>query len=374
MITVNPGSINDLLALKASGAPVTMTSHPGNASVYKLTLWSCGIPEHLWDVTCCVADANNWPMFRIVDGRAELLLEEELHRRIVAQTNPSNRFVTAYQKTPSGERLGRVHVRACEACSFPEALSSTSRLLLSEAEKVKEMFEYLAETRPNTVFARFITPDGVMKRIRESGTKVSCLANSFMGLLKELEHLLFSDAPISTQGGTCYDGVIVQLSAMLVQYWQTGRVDRYDVSGPDMIGYSVRREYQEEISAMLAHLRQWDTRLIPKNIVIRMFPGTVARVSHVPGHISEHVMARKIRVLENQIGFTQKQKEILWDMARDDNRLWPTDIKPQKDYYFSQYDLLREGGKLVVDDFWKDIPLDGMRDALVRANNLLRIK
>src|SRR3989344_7332469 len=129
MIKINPESISDLVALKDAGAPVTLTSHPGNASLYKLVLWSCGIPEHFWDVTCCKADANNWPMHRLVDGNAELLLTEEMYRKIMAETNSNRRYVVAYQITASGGRLGRVHVQACEAC-FPGALSSCSRLLL----------------------------------------------------------------------------------------------------------------------------------------------------------------------------------------------------------------------------------------------------
>lgn len=371
MICINPSTINDLLALKESGAPVTLTSHPGNASLYKLSLWHCGIPEHLWDVTCCKADANNWPMHRLTDGKAELLLDETLYERICRQTSPGHRFVTAYQKTKDGERLGRVHVRAMEQC-FPHAISSCSRLLRSEAGRVEEMFAFLAETCPERVFTRYITPDGRLVPIRESGLARHELATSFMRVLKELDHLLFSDESKETVGGACYDGAMVSLSDMLVQYWQSGRIDRYDISGPDMINYATRPEHQASLSQMLDHLRTWDARLVPKHFAMRMFPGTGARVGHITGHVSEAVLARKRAALQNQ-NPDKDAKRRMWEAAREDVRLWPSQIRPNMDYYFSQHDLLAQGGTFSVHDYWKDIPLEDMQAAFIRADSLLRI-
>ena len=372
MIRINPESINDLLVLKEAGIPVTMTSHPGNASLYKLVLWSCGIPEHLWDVTCCKADANNWPMYRLIDGKAELLITEELHRKIVMTTNPNNRFVTAYQFTKDAERLGRFHVRVKQQC-FPDAISSCSRLLLSEKEKIWEMFDYLARTRKNEVFDRFITPDGLMRPTSESGIIVEKMADSFIRVLEELDHLLFLDTEIVTKGGICYGGVMVPLSGMLVQYWQTGRADRYDISGPDMIHYATRPEHQKETSEMLAHLRKWNPKLVPENILVHMFPGTVARVAHIKGHKSEEVMRRKVYMLEHSNSLDRERKAKIWETAKEDEFHWPIQIKPNIDRYFSQHDLLPMKDKFVVDEFWKNIPIVNMRETLSRANNLLRL-
>ncbi|HEY4489969.1 MAG TPA: hypothetical protein VJC12_01785 [Candidatus Paceibacterota bacterium] len=373
MIKVNPSSINDLIALKSAGAPVTLTSHPGNASLYKLTLWKCGIPEHLWDVTCCKSDANNWPMFRLVGGQAELLVQESFYQQVMSQTNHSRRFVTAYQKTTTGERLGRFHVRVCEGL-FPGVISSCSRLLLQEREKVLEVFSYLAETRGSIVFSRFIDSSGVMRPIKESGIKQKDLADSFLQVLEELDKLLFSDEPLTTVGGACYDGVMVPLATMLAQYWQTGRIDRYDVSGPDMIHYATKRGHQEELSEMLCHLRKWNPKLIPEHIAIRMFPGTVARVGHIPGHVSERVISRKIDVLRNHNQDSSHFKRLRWAAAEGDKELWPTEIKPSQDYYFSQHDLVVLGGNLEVDEFWRGIPIEEMKEVLTRANALLRLK
>ncbi len=372
MIKINASSINDLLSLHESGASVTMTSHPGNASLYKLTLWKCGIPEHLWDVTCAKTDANNWPMFRLQNGEADLLVSEELFRKIMAETSSSRRFITAYQMTKTGERLGRFHVRAMENV-FPGAISSTSRLLLSEEKLLREMFYYLAETRLRTVFARRIDPAGVMTPFfGNSGT--SDAVDSFISLLGELEKLLFSDEQIETFGGLCYDGVIVQLSCMLVQFWQTDRVDRYDISGPDMIHYSSRPEYQREMSEMLSHLSRWNSKFVPKNLAVRMFPGTVARVGHIKGHVSEEVMERKKQALQRQGRMSSDFKRRLWEEAKDDEKLWPISIRPNIDHYFSQYDLFEHKDLFEVDDFWKEIPFEMMWDRLSRANALLRVK
>lgn len=371
MIKINPESINDLIALKEAGVPVTLTSHPGNASLYKLVLWKCGIPEHLWDVTCCKADANNWPMHRLRGGEAELVIHDDLYRKILKETCSGNRFVTAYQFCADGTRLGRLHVRESEEC-FPGVISSCSRLLLSEREKVADMFEYLAHTKRDEVFTRFITPEGVMLPL-PSDIRAEAIACSFMNVLKELEHLLFSDDPIATEGGACYGGIMAPLSVMLAQFWQTGRMDRYDISGPDMIHYATTSRYQASLSAMLQHLRKWQPELIPKSIMIQMFPGTAARVGHVCDHPSEEVIRRKAYVLECANSLEKKEKMALWEQAKHDEKHWPTQIRPSVDKYFSQHDLASSGKEIVVDDFWKDLPLRGMHESLMKAKNLLRL-
>lgn len=372
MIKINPESINDLLVLKDAGVPVTLTSHPGNASLYKLVLWSCGIPDHLWDVTCCKADANNWPMYRLVNGKAELLVSEDMRAEILRNTRADNRYVTAYQFTTDGIRLGRFHVKAKQVC-FPNAISSCSRLLLSEKEKVWEMFDYLARTRRDEVFARCITPSGILRPLRGASIATEHLATSFIDVLGELDRLLFSDETISVSGGACYDGVMVPLSVMLVQFWQTGQTDRYDVSGPDMLHYALCSEHQVKLSLMLEHLRKWRPSLIPKNILIHMFPGTAACVGYIRNHPSEEIMRRKVFMLRSSDTLSGNKKREIWEIAKEDERRWPTKIRPVIDKYFSQHDLASLGNELVVDDFWRDMPFSVITKTLSRANNLLRL-
>ncbi len=358
--------------LVEKGVPVTMTSHPGNASLYKLVLWQCGIPEHFWDITCCVADANNWPMFRLRNREAELLLSEGLYEEITRTTHASKRYVTAYQKTKDGERLGRLHVRASQKCSSG-VLSSCSRLILSQEKHMREVFGFLADTRPG-VLSRFITPEGVMVPIRESGMRMEDLVDSFFNVLYELDHLLWSDEPIETKGGVCYEGIMVPLATMLAQYWQSGRKDRYDISGPDMITYATRPEHQKKLGEMLQYLHAWNPKLIPEHLSVRMFPGTYARIGYIKGHVSESVMRRKLHALRYQKQLNSDQKRRTWEQAKDDERLWPVDILASCEKYFSQHDLLEQQSPIVVDDFWKEISLDRMRDTLVQANALLRVK
>ncbi len=373
MIKINPRSINDLLALHHAGVPVTLTSHPGNASLYKLVLWTCGIPEHLWDVTCAKADANNWPMHRLVAGEAHLLVTDELHAKICKETSRECRFVTAYQFTREGERLGRYHVRTMQQC-FPNVISSCSRLLLSERERVIDLFTFLAETRRKEVFARHIGPDGIMRPAHENALCASRIVDSFVQVLTELDHLLFSDESLEPMGGYCYDGVMVPLATMLVQYWKTGRVDRYDISGPDMIHYATTPAHQAALTAMIIHLQKWNPTLVPRNFIVQMFPGTNARVGHVRGHVSEEIMQRKVMALRCYNNLEKKERKSLWEVAKSDESYWPATITPNTDHYFSQYDLIALEAELVVDDFWKDMPIDQMRTTLLQANGLLRIK
>ena len=373
MIQINPGSINDLLTLKKTGVPVTMTSHPGNASLYKLTLWHCGIPEHFWDITCSVADANNWPMFRLQNGEAELLVDEELHRTIMRETTSSKRFVTAYQKTKTGERLGRVHVRTCERL-FPGVISSCSRLLLRHIERVKEVFTYLAKTRRQEVFSRFITDEGALVPLQETTERPVELVDSFERVLRELDHLLFEDTPIETVGGACYDGIMVPLSTMLAGYWEHGSLERYDISGPDMIHYATRPGHQEKLSEMLSYLHLWNPKLVPRRISVRMLPGVVARVGYVRDHVSEEIMERKRDALSWEKGVNGDYKRAIYKRAGQDELLWPIKITQDKEKYFSQHDLLLQKGQFMVDTCWKSIPLESLRETLARVNTLLKVK
>jgi len=187
-----------------------------------------------------------------------------------------------------------------------------------------------------------------------------------------VDHLLFSDEQITTLGGICYDGVMVPLATMLCQYWQMGRIDRYDISGPDMIHYASQNGFQGDMSRMLAHLRKWNPKLVPPTIVTRMFPGTVARIGHIRNHVSEEVMTRKVQALRSPPAGEWKKR--LWEVAKEDEASWPIQVKPAQDHYFSQHDLLALGKELLVDEYWREIPLENMRETLARANSLLRLR
>jgi hypothetical protein len=78
-------------------------------------------------------------------------------------------------------------------------------------------------------------------------------------------------------------------------------------------------------------------------------------------------------MLENSGSMDRTRKQKFWEMAKDDERNWPVQIKPNIDPYFSQHDLALLGKELVVDEFWKDIPFSNLRETLQRANGLLRL-
>ena len=312
-------------------------------------------------------------MFRLQGGEASLLVTEDLYQRITRETNTNNRFLTAYQFASDGQRLGRVHVRAMQSCS-PGAISSCSQLLLSERVRIHELFAYLAETCPEKVFTRFVTPEGVMVPIEESGLHPQDYADSFMNVLGELEHLLFSDAAIETRGGACYQGMMGPIATMLAQFWKTDRCDRYDISGPDMIRYATPPCYQESLAQMLRHIRCWKPELVPRHIAGHMFDGTVARFGYIPGHISEQVLSRKVQALTSHQQHTNEEKRAAVAAATHDGKLWPNRINPELDPYFSQHDLAALGSHIVVDEYWKTVPFSEMHATLARANGLLRIQ
>lgn len=317
MITIIPCgdvTISHLLRLKDAGVPVALTSHPGNASLYKLTLWSAGIPERLWDITCAVADANNWPCHMLHDGKALPLLSPKKMYEVKEKTNATYRYVTAYLASDllehEGKSCGRVHVKAMQEC-FPSVVSPYTNALLAHQEKTLEMFEYLAATMREVSFPCTITCEGIKVPFVENGKSPPRLAEEFLRMLGELKALLAGDMPKVLHGGPCYEGAMVPLVHMLTDYWQTGETVRFDISGPDMIHYAQKVSHAEKLSMLLAHLRKWKPSLVPKNITIHMSLGTVARVGYVRGHVSEEIMRRKLMLVRDGDTLTSEQKKSL---------------------------------------------------------------
>ena len=94
----------------------------------------------------------------------------------------------------------------------------------------------------------------------------------------------------------------------------------------------------------------------------------------IKSHVSEEVIRRKIYVLKSWSSLEKCEKKELCKIAEDDERKWPVEINPKTAPYFSQYDLASRGGTIAIDDFWMDMQIDSMRDSLLHANALLRIK
>lgn len=200
-------SIDDLVWLHQSGVPVSMTSHPGNASLYKLSLWSAGIPETLWDITCVIADKNNQPAHLLHGGVTTPLVSKE--RLAVYRENVKNglRQVTAYTHSEEGVFLGRIHTAAMARC-FPGVITTQSALLNAYRDNLRTVFEYLADTIPERIFGRYVFSDGVVAPLvsdargnmftaRAGDTSVRIaradIAESFLNVLAELETLLCAD-------------------------------------------------------------------------------------------------------------------------------------------------------------------------------------
>jgi len=377
-------TVREMLNQKENGVPVTLTSHPGNASLYKTSMWSTGIQETLWDVTCIAADKNNQPAHMLKNGKKILLLKEDLYEKINRVACSDCRYITAYQPTITGERLGRVHVRAMEKCFPPSQtgnLTSQSRLLLTQEKNVKTILEYLATKKPKLHFPRQINSEGIMTP-QEHLTKISpCkIVDETLNVLRELEHLLFSDQEIELKGGITYGGPIIQVINALCDYWNGAGNIRYDISGPDMIHYATTREYQISLSTLLDNLHKNFPSLVPKSFVVYMPMGTVFRVGNYKKE--PNVPDMEMEGLCNQI-LSQQQirrgKAIGKQLSDEDfknmkNRAValhatkPFFINPSVDSYHSQHD-----GDVQVSEEFLNIPLCEVEARLLKLKNVLKV-
>ena len=379
-------SINDLVWLREKGVPVTMTSHPGNASLYKLSLWSAGVPEMLWDITCVIADMNNQPAQMLKGGSATTLVSNERHAAYRENAKNGIRQITAYTRTEDGRYLGRVHTSAMVSL-FPEAITTQSALLNRYEKELHPVCEYLADTIPERMFQRYIFPCGATVALspdKNSRTFTAIagdmsahiargdLAASFANVLSELETLLTKDCVGALSGGACYQGsAYAHALATLAQYWKTGECLEYDISGPDMIHYAMSEEYRATLSGILEHIRMQFPALVPKHTVIRMVPGTVARVGCVKGHISEEITEERLALLSQQT--SGEEKKALRERAREKHGLWPITIRPAEDSYFSQHDLTDMDSSMFVPERFRKMSFADMETELVRLKNILRV-
>ncbi len=377
----NGVSVQSLVDAMGEGIPVTLTSHPGNASLYKLSLWSCGIPDNLWDITCIAADRNNQPEHRLVRGEKELLISEELRREVATSASRDRRFVTAYQRTEDGEFLGRVHTRAMQT-QYPGVISSQSALLLSERERVAEIFGYLAARNPKKYFPRHISCDGVMMPVREY-LSADGIAHSALSVIEELSALLLSDEIGELRGGFAYGGPVVHMICALCQYWKTGSIKRYDVSGPDMIRYAVTAEHQGNLSSLLVELHRAFPSLVPEKFSVTMPAGTVFRVGQLTdGHPSAGVSDLHDTLLEQQAirrgrangtRLSETAYGELRKKAIEVEQEWPLNIEAPRDAYFSQHDLCRMGARITVPEQFRSMTFAEIAERRVRLKNILRV-
>ncbi len=389
MIRIIPDTsvtLNDLVWLHQYGFPVTTTSHPGNASLYKLSLWSCGIPETLWDITCVIKDRNNQPAHLLCDGTATLLTDTESQEQYQALVKDGAQQITAYTRLPSMGFLGRAHVKPMMQC-FPAVINTQSALMNTEWERLHQIFAYLAETIPDEIFTRYIFPDGTAVKLHPNKDNtiftaskkgsVVCLrrmdlAESFRYVLSELEMLLHTDYTGLLVGGACYQGsAIAQLSVVLVQYWKTGSLVRYDISGPDMIHYATSAAYQEKLNKLMRHIAKQFPELVPKSMLIRMPVGTFARVGYLKDHVSKEILENRIEILSQ--GIQNESKKMLRDKLKENHHLWPLCVEQGSDAYFSQHDLVSQGGKIVVPEYFRTMPFGKIESELGRLKNILRV-
>lgn len=159
------------------------------------------------------------------------------------------------------------------------------------------------------------------------------------------------------------------MAVILADYWKTGRNERYDISGPDMIGYSTTPKYHAELAGILEHVRKQFPSLVPRHVIVRMSPGTVARVGCVKGHVSEKIVRERIALLLPHTD-KDKKKELRKALA-ESHCHWPLCVDQTTDAYFSQHDLLSLGGEMFVPDHFRSMPLGEMEAELVRVKNII---
>ncbi len=311
------------------------------------------------------------------------------------------KYLTAYQRIAGRDTLAHFHVAPLQKL-YGDLVTSQSRELLKQREKLKQVFEVAAAHKPE-LFNRYVLPCGCMvDTMRKDGLiKASCshgsaeveecnIVSSALDTLAEIERLFFDPAGVAARGGVLYSFAFAQACYYLATIWKFGEKTIYELSGNAMIRYMVRPDFVCEVEKILLLLKQHLPDLVPDHIESRIVPALAWRFGYPLGdagaatvmHAHDQIIAvqnlkrQYLRVErgalpeeEGHSGLQDRVQKKEEDFVRSCNRIisplvgmvrkhaaqWELFSGGSDGTFFSQHDLIRNGGKMQLLEAYLDI-------------------
>lgn len=413
--TITP---RQLTALKAGGQAIYRTAHIGNQYLSNLLLASIGLPLYLYDKTTLSRDKNYHPGIRIIKGiREELATSTDTlvpYAKVSAdykmpkEIGLINPDLVAGQSPIADSDIhsdtpANIHYRALKQL-FGDLVFTESELFLRHKENLHQIFSLLERYDP-TQFDRYVFPCGCMVPInRGTGTfRAFCphnprgeevefsLADKAVELLHTLRDLVINPAGTPRRGGVVPSLPLAQVACALVGWWESGKTDIFELSGPDMIRYAPSANFRRELASIFSVIvRHGDRRVVPSELVIKLVPTASFRFGHQAGDgesffalwLIEHILKT-----QNQKQREVKQRTQTGERMSISSQFHPTisslltllqqRTDPMQFYeisqgkFFSHHDLL-PNKKLAVPDIFLDMTFAEMQKILERLRVLLQ--
>jgi len=373
-------SINDLIGLTKERKFVMRTGHLGNHYLSNLLLLSCGIPSCLFDRNRLMKDRNFWPSKIIVDGAQLALAEEEdvfvPFSRFVENLNGTGAYVGDHRNP------AQVHAESMKTL-FGNLVFTESQFYELRIPMVAKIAEHMSAVAPE-LFLRMVNAKGVQFNAVRQTSNVS------RNILKanQVMHNLTSGVESEFDAGIVPEVQATIIMNGILGYHASAFYEMYELSGPDMVKYSLGQSFGEKIHAVYEALREKMPEL-PETIIFHVIPSFSFRFGSLA---SESVMMdewwnslKKFREMKvekrelkkklhtiipagNKRELSGKMQEALAPINSHLASLAKSILTSpltgriaftlEKGDFFSQYDLIASGETLYVPEEVKSIPLN----------------
>lgn len=365
-------SINDLVARLREGCFVARTGHLGNHYFSNLLLFACGIPCAIFDRNLLLKDQNFWPSKIICGGKKSALAQENdvlVPFSVFAENLNGSAQFAAGKNNP-----GQVHYESMQSAFGATAVYTESQFLHQRAARASEVAAVMQKIDPD-LFVRTVHSDGKVEVVSEQ-------KDAIQGFLRanEAMSLLVDGRPADFAGGVVPKvEATIMLHAILGQQDSTSNVV-YELSGPDMIRYALRANFQKKMQDVYQKMRQ-ELRWLPETLILVIVPSFSFRFGSLKSEKNEldHLLQnlkkfstvsaeKKMAMRESELavarirvsrGEQNEQKRKIGAVFNGKLRetageIFSSAVGRRIDFnlkdgnFFSQYDLLAAGQELYV--------------------------
>lgn len=406
-----------LVALHQSGHAVYRTAHIGNQYLSNLLLVSLGLPLYLYDKTTLSRDINYHPAVKIRNGAYE---------KLAAPTDTLVPYATCSpektERAPSlfnvealpGYSAGSVvrkdtpasiHYQALKKL-FGDLVFTEAELFLRYEEKIAEIFSIIERHDP-TRFNRYTFPCGCMVGLsqavpglcharcphQEKDISRENMAHEAMQLLYSLRDLVLHPETAVRSGGVVPSLALTQIICSLVGWWESGKPEVYELSGPDFIKYGPNPEFIRELKSIFSEIQKYGgpSLELPSHLYMELVPTADFRFGYIQGDPISSLMLwlyrtamemqqEKKKVLarlsekEKHMAISRTAefggvKNVLAQALKESKGTWDIFYDIHQQMFFSQHDLLPDK-RLVIPEQFLDMPFGEMKAFLHRIQQI----
>lgn len=298
-------SPHELMLRRGNGYWVQRTAHLGNQYPSNLFLAALGMPFCLYDKTLLWRDQNYHPSQRISGSVPKPVVSQEKH--VHGDTLvPFAIFGDGSLLKQQWHTPAHYHFRTF-AGLFPGIVTTESELFLRHEEKLCRVLMLMQERalvglhrERMPAINRYVmecgclasldpvSPDTVRARCGHDIKEVrrADLAEESISLLRTLRGLVFEPETTVQKSGAVPSLALAQAIFMMIGWWESGKSDLYELSGPDLVKYGSGRTFVAQIRSVFEAIESSGTSDLglPPALTLNIVPTADLRFGYIAGH------------------------------------------------------------------------------------------